>query len=561
MIAFRKTSNLVKNHFLCKKKLQKLLIYIGILILCTQCAQITPLTGGKKDTEAPKIIKSEPENASLNFNANEITIHFDEYISIKDLSNQLIITPQTKELPEVEAQGKKLKIKFNEPLMPNTTYKLAFGNAIVDLRELNILQNFEYIFSTGTTIDSLNVSGSVINCIDKKPMPQVMVGLYPNDATDSVIYKNKPLYITKTNSNGFFRFSYLPDVKFKLIAINDQNKNILYDGSEEQIAFNNHIISSHDTLKHELTLFKETPARSFLKKSIALEYGKAALIYNKAQEISLINAQGLIHYYQSKTLDTTFLYYNNVFDTLTVKVNYDNRTEENLIIKIPSKNQLEKQNTSNTLKYVLESNVKANLPYFENPSFKLNFPIEKRNINSNKISLLEIRDSLKIKKEFEINCASENLVTEFSIHSDFKPESSYQLLFLKGALDNSLGRMNDSVNYNFKTDTEDDYAQLTLNILFPNKENFILQLLNDKNQVVREEQISFSVTSTSEKTIQYKNLNPGNYTFKVIEDANKNGRFDTGNYFSHQQPETIFIQNQSIKLLAGWEIETKWNVN
>ena len=165
-----------KKHFLCNKKLRKAFIYLFVVLISARCAQITPLTGGKKDAAQPKALSYYPENASLNFTSKQITIQFDEYIRLKDIANQFIITPQTKEMPEIQANGKTLKITFNETLIPNATYKLSFGNAIIDLHEGNAIQNFEYIFSTGNTIDSLKLSGQVLNAYDRKPVAKLLIG-------------------------------------------------------------------------------------------------------------------------------------------------------------------------------------------------------------------------------------------------------------------------------------------------------------------------------------------------------------------------------------------------
>jgi hypothetical protein len=120
--------------------------------------------------------------------------------------------------------------------------------------------------------------------------------------------------------------------------------------------------------------------------------------------------------------------------------------------------------------------------------------------------------------------------------------------------------MNDSVSYQFKTTALDDYAQLKMKLLFPKKENYLVRLLNDKEQLINEKVVELSLTSTSEKIIEYNNLLPGNYFIRVVEDANKNGLFDMGDYFLGTQPETIFVNSTAIKLLAGWEIENDWIV-
>jgi hypothetical protein len=539
--------------------LQKLVIYICIMLVCVQCAQITPLTGGKKDDVAPKALSYKPENASLNFNSRIIDVQFDEYIVLKDVTNQFIITPQTKEAPEIEAFGKKLRITFNESLLPNTTYKLAFGNAITDLNESNTLQNFEYIFSTGSTIDSLRLSGQILAATDRKPVKQILIGLYNADATDSIVYKEKPLYISKTDDAGKFSFNYLPDSKFKLIGIRDQNKNLMYDGSEEQIAFLDQPATTKDSNTVSLLLFKETPVKSFIKRSFQVELGKAYVIFNKAQnDINDVRAEGLISYRQNLLRDTLTLFYVDKFDTLQAFIHHESLKTDTVLIKLPSAENYKKRNPVS--KYVLQDNMGTALPFFMLPTFELNYPVNALNIDIDKIALTEKEDTTVKLLPFTI-LKDTGMITSFKIKTDIKPEASYILTILKGALTDRAQRNNDSTTYKFKATSTYDYAQLSLKLLLPQKENYIIQLLNEKEQVVTETIMELSLTATSEKIIAYKNLIPGNYFVKVVEDTNKNGLFDTGDYFLHKQPEMIFINPTPIKLLAGWEVENEWIVN
>ena len=540
--------------------MQKLLLYICILFLCVKCAQVTPLTGGKKDDTPPKVLSYKPENASLNFNTKVIEVQFNEYIVLKDVANQFIITPQTKELPDIQASGKKLKITFNEDLLPNTTYKMAFGNSVTDLNESNVLQNFEYIFSTGPTIDSLKLSGQILNASDKKPSAQVLVGLYSADAIDSIIYKDKPLYISKTDGGGNFSFNYLPDSKFKIVGIRDQNKNLLYDGSEEQIAFTKELINVKDNQAISLTLFKEVPSKSFIKKSISPEYGKALIIYNKPQTgIKEVAAKGLLNYKLNTLKDTLTLYYSQKFDTLETFINYEFQKTDTLNIKLLSAAAVDKLNKNKSIKYELKSNIGSVLPFYSNPSFELSFPVDPKNINKDKMRLIEKTDSVFKDMAFTIS-VRKDLTTTFGIEAELKPETNYTLTIDKAVITNNSERSNDSITYKFKTTAIDDYAQLNMKLFFPKKENYLIMLLNEKEQLVDERAVEFSLTSTSEKIIAYKNLVPGNYFIKVVEDANKNGLFDMGDYFLNKQPETIFVNTSAIKLLAGWEIENEWLV-
>ncbi|MCD6019539.1 MAG: hypothetical protein K0S53_2660 [Bacteroidetes bacterium] len=542
------------------RKLQKLVIYICLILFSARCAQITPLTGGRKDMTSPKPIAYSPENASVNFNSRTISVEFDEYIALKDVANQFIITPQTKEMPEIQVAGKKLKITFSETLLPNTTYKLAFGNAITDLNEANVLQNFEYIFSTGSSIDSLKLSGRILNAIDQKPAVQVLVGLYNTNTADSVIYKDKPLYISKTDAEGNFRFNYLPGASFKIIGISDQNKNLLYDGSEEQIAFEKDYVKAGDSTSIALNLFKEIPSRSFIKKSFSPEYGKVNIIYNKPHsDIKDVVAKGMIDYKQNRLKDTLTIYYQNWFDTLQTVVSYESRKADTLQIKLINKTSFEKRLKNKEIRYVLQTNLTSMFPFYEMPVINLNVPMNSDNLLEDKITLIEKSDSTSKKLPVTI-LKNTGWITSFKIKADLKPEMAYALTINKNAFASDDQRSNDSVIYQFKTTAIEDHAQLKMKLFFPRKENYIIRLLNDKEQIVDERSVEFSLASTSEKLIEYKNLFPGNYFIRIVEDANKNGHFDTGDYFSKQQPEIIFVNASPIKLLAGWEIENEWIV-
>ena len=551
---------LQKNTFFVRKKLQKFTLYICVVLLCVQCAQIAPLTGGVKDTEPPKALKFEPENASTNFSQSEIVIHFDEFIGVKDLANQFIITPQTKTQPDIEADGKKLKIKFSEALLPNTTYKLFFGNSIIDLHESNAIEDFMYVFSTGVLIDSLKLEGDIVNYNNKKPSTNILVGLYDASLNDSIIYSDKPTYQAKTNTNGHFKFSYLPNKPFKLMAIKDENKNLVYDGSSEELAFSSQIISLNDSVQNTLYLFKELPSKNFIKKSFSSEYGKVSIIYNKPQldiDKLLVNAKP-----QDITKlddDTLNIYYTNEYDTLRTLIHHENNLTDTVVVKIASQAQVKKQLEAKSLKYVFAANCNGSLPYFQLPTFTSNFPVTINEIKANMIYLKSSDDSLKNNIPYTIVFDKHNPTT-FYIDANFKPETNYSLVFTKGTFLGSDERINDSVAYKFKTTSAEDYAQLNLKLQLPSKSNFIVQLLNDKEVIIKESLIELSLSSTSETILSYKNLLPGNYFVRVVEDANKNARFDTGNFYLKQQPETIFINANSIKLLSGWEIESEWLV-
>ncbi len=220
-------------------------------LLFPRCANIIPPTGGPRDTIPPEVVSSEPPNYSTLFTGTEIMIEFDEFIQLRNINQQFIITPPQRERPEFRVRGRNLLIDLNTELVPNTTYTLNFGDAIVDLNEGNVLTNYEFVFSTGDVIDSLHYSGIVLNAYDNEPAEGVVVMLYDN-LHDSVPFRQMPLYATRTAEDGRFRLNNLRADTFKVFALQDAGNNYLYDRpGEEAIAFLEEFIYP-DTLHNDI---------------------------------------------------------------------------------------------------------------------------------------------------------------------------------------------------------------------------------------------------------------------------------------------------------------------
>ena len=183
-------------------------------------------TGGLKDVDPPVPLSFSPANNSLNFKKKEILIEFDENISIEKATNNIVVSPPPKEDPDFLAIGKKLEIKLNDKLQDSTTYTIDFGEGIVDLNEKNILHNFRYAFSTGNTIDTLEISGTVLNAQSLDPEAGVLVGVY-NNSDDSVFYHKPFLRIGKTDQKGHFAISNLKKGNYKVFALGDANRNYM----------------------------------------------------------------------------------------------------------------------------------------------------------------------------------------------------------------------------------------------------------------------------------------------------------------------------------------------
>ena len=239
-------------------------ILSGLLVFWS-CAQIGSPTGGPRDETPPAVVECDPPNYSTRFDARKIQITFDEYIVLNNVNQELIVSPPMDEKPEVKLRKKSIIIEFEEALRTNTTYTFNFGNAIRDLHEGNVLQNYEYVFSTGDILDSMSVKGSLKYAEDLDvPGEPISVMLY-TDLRDSVPLTDIPLYVGRSDDSGIFSVNNLrPDV-YKVFALKDGNNNLLFDLPTEEIAFlDTSLIVNADFVKQLLGDSIVTPVRAQL---------------------------------------------------------------------------------------------------------------------------------------------------------------------------------------------------------------------------------------------------------------------------------------------------------
>lgn len=193
--------------------------------------------GGPKDETPPRVVKSSPDNYSTKFNTKRVEIEFNEFIQLKNINQELIVSPPSKEKPVVRLRNKSVIIDIEGNLLDSTTYTFNFGQAIVDNNESNLLENYQYVFSTGNYIDSLGISGIILNAFDLKPTEEPITIMLYDDLKDSVPYKKIPMYIGKSTKKGNFEINNVKNDTFKVFALKDKNYNLIYDLPDEEIAF------------------------------------------------------------------------------------------------------------------------------------------------------------------------------------------------------------------------------------------------------------------------------------------------------------------------------------
>lgn len=527
-------------------------LYFLLSLLIVGCAQVVPLTGGKKDVAAPKVLNAIPLNKSLNFNADNIVLKFDEFVQFKDANNEFIISPNLKTKPTIQSVGKSIIINLNkDELLKNTTYKLYFGSSIKDMHENNPLKDYEYIFSTGNFIDTLKQTGQLFNALTKEHETEAIVGLYDfNTFNDSTIYKTTPLYYCKTNSSGNFNFSYLPNLTFKLVAFADKNKNLLYEPEIEKIAFYNENITPGKDSNIVLYSFNETPHKTYIKKINVINSGKAIITFNKPITPNVYSLNSKTNFYSITTKpksDSLFIYSWPYIDTLNFNIK-DKTLDFNDTIKIV----YPKTNKKN-IKFPITTNLNNKLLPIET-NLTLTFPQAIDTINSkiNQLLIYEKADSLKSKIEFKTEFVNGNAL---KIKSSFIENKEYVLKIDTNILLNYNGNYNDSLIESFKTQSKTSLGNIKLKVLLNKKQNYLVQLISPQGNVYMQSSISYALSESNEKTVYFKNIIPGTYKTRIVFDDDDNKEWTTGNYLKQIQPERIEIFEKELKVISDWEIE------
>ena len=226
------------------------------------CANIIPPSGGPRDSLPPQLVSVTPGDSTLNFRGDRVTFVFDEYIDDpQDLSNNVVFTPTFEQNPDITIRARTMTLRFRDSLLPNTTYTLNFGNAIRDVNEGNIIRNFTYMFSTGPALDSLTLSGKVVLAESGKSDSTLIVMLH-RDLRDSAVINQRPVYFTKLDANGNFRFRNLPKGTFALYALGDAGTVRRYQNpSQQAFAFTNApVTTGGDTTSFTLYAYKVATA-------------------------------------------------------------------------------------------------------------------------------------------------------------------------------------------------------------------------------------------------------------------------------------------------------------
>ena len=532
-----------------RNSLIKVLLLLMTVSAFFDCARRGTPTGGSKDTIPPVLIKAIPVIESVNFKGDKIKIYFDEYIKLKDANKNLVISPPQKTDPIITPVGtasKFISIKILDTLDANTTYSFNFGNSIVDNNEENKLGNFKYVFSTGTYIDSLNVTGEVTDPMVKKTVKGIDVMLYEYNAsfTDSTIFKQKPRYIANTLDSTLFEITNLRAGKYLLIALKDANNNKIYNPEIDKIGFVKDTLTLPTDKKYNFTIFKEIPKLTVFRPK---EVNEGHLIFGFEGDAKDLNIEMLSQKPDNfkaeivfeKEKDTANYWYTPFeADSLNFLVSKNNYSE-NFTVKIRS-------SKIDSLK--VSQSATGLLHLIDTFSIVTNTPIV--NFDRSKIKITE-KDSTEVDFKETLSKSKTKLYLDF----EKKYNTDYNFELLPKTITNIFGASNDSLSFKLKTKSPEDYGIINIDLVSSKNTAFIVELLNEKDVLIRLMKID------KPQKVSFNLLSPGNYGVRVTIDENKNGIWDTGSFLNKRQPEVVKYFDKKIELRANWDVNETFNLD
>lgn len=582
----------------------------GLLALYS-CASIGTPSGGPVDEEAPRYVGSNPLPFATDFRGERVQIEFDELVNVKDAFTKVTVSPPQRQMPKVTASGRKVVVQFNDTLSPNTTYNIDFGNSIEDVNEANKIRNFSFSFSTGPEIDTLMLSGIVLDSKTLEPQQGVLVGAYSN--LDDTAFMTLPFErVTRTDDRGRFVLRALKPIAYRVFALSDLNNDYKWDNPAELMAFYPTTVTPYteqtvatDTVYNVLTGEPDsivTRARTrFLPNDLLLQmfdFGyrpqyitnysrtdstRLELLFNQRQEkapvLTLVTptAESIRepwYMLERNERNDTLSYWLAPelvgVDTLKVSLDYlvEQRGKEPLLTtdtltfvtkrpkpvkapKLTPKQQQEDSVRRELEKFILPE-MKTNSPADVFRPLTLQFPEPLTRLDTAflRIDRFEAADSVWL--PVDIRITPDSLMSRrLRIEVPWEYDTDYRLSVDSLAATGLSGRDSRSFEKKFKTKRRQDYATMVLR-LRPDTVQGYVEVLNAQDAVVQSAPVIDGIAA-------FYYLSPSDYYVRFIADSNSNGRYDSGDYENNRQPEETFYYPKLLSL-KRYDRNEEWDL-
>lgn len=588
----------------------KSLYYIFIIIAAAvmySCANIGNPSGGPIDKTPPIFMRSNPTPNAVNVKDRKIEIFFDEIVTLKDPSTKIIVSPAQTEMPRMSALGRKVTVELVDSLLPNTTYTIDFSNSIQDNNEGNAIDNFAFAFSTGSVIDSMRVSGYVLDSRTLEPMQSVVVGLQSNLA-DSAFHKEKLQRVALTNDRGQFTIRNVSPGSYHIFALKDLDRDYKFGNPTEDIAFLDSIIvpsigsrEAADTVYNDLneidtimratrpayfpndillSMFNEDRKSQYLANNLRVDSTRISLTFAAASDtlpsLSIVGRNDVPDQWytleRSQTNDTLTYWIRPPHlvsaDTLMVATTYlRTDTTSNLswgtdTLKFTFQRQKAKKKKKNEETDSLEQIRFMELHPLANGTqevyapllLQTGTPIERYSREAFHLQRKLQNDTTFYPAEIKSIALRDSTLSrrDLMLKVDWEPGAAYTLAIDSLAMTDIYGLQTKPLKVDFNVRKMEEYGNIVFNIPAV-RDSAIVELLDGTDKVVLH-------TPVKNHRAELLNLLPGKYYARLFIDRNGNGKYDTGNYDMHLQPEETVYYPGAINLKKNWDVEQTWDI-
>lgn len=525
-----------------------------VLLLLSSCAKQGYPTGGPKDETPPVAIGTRPANGSHNFDGNQFYIEFDEYVVLKDAANNVLVSPPLKNKPEYSTKGKGVLVKLNDTLLPDATYLFQFKDAIADFNEGNLLPSFEYVFSTGNTMDTLMMGGQVLDARNGKAWKEtVTVVAYDTTASDTAAFGGMPRFATRCDKTGHFAFHNLPSGSFRIVAFDDKNRNLRLD-SDEAVAWLDSSLATVDSIdtNYSVPLRISTPEnkQQRLLKAEFTEKGRIIVVTQLPMQQTEVSGESVVTRFNSRR-DTLTLWCLNPNCDSTQLVIHDNGLDDTLRLRYRPAKQKKGRNNLNVTPPkppLMKSLCSGNSAFYDDLRLAFSTPIVAM-ADSAQAEILNLKDSSLSHCPLSLDSSGLQARLETTLQSGV----GYRVRLRSGLFTDLYGNVTDSLTF---TLTPRDYGTLVLHIDNRTGSDLVIEVLDKRDTVVQ-----LSTLHSSLSTLQFSHLTGGDYRLRAVLDHNGDGRWTPGDYRAQRQPEETILFDKTLQLREKWEMEERWTVS
>lgn len=544
-------------------QLRKMLLGAATLLL-SACAQQGYPSGGPKDTQPPVVKSATPASGTVRFDKEQIYIAFDEFVQVKDANSNILVSPPMKQKPTYTPKGKGLLVTLNDTLRPNTTYLFQFSGGIVDFNEGNVLPAYNYVFSTGSSIDSMTLCGKVMEAFSAKPYKEdVTLMAYPDSAwTDSAVVLQQPLYVTRCEKSGFFQFNHIRAGRYRIVAIEDGDRNLRLGIDEASACLPSAVTAEPmpvaDTSRpaprlDTLALWISAPQheKQRVTKHEMPTRGRAQIITHLPMRCPSASCSEPFVSALSRSGDTleiwtlredcdslriTFADSSGIADTLVLR--YVERKSK-LPVSVPRKSRFPQSLPSGKKDYFDTLWIR-----FENPA------VRQDTMADSLVLVTDLTDSSRSR----CGIAWDGAMLRARLCFAGNPGHKYQFHIPAGLFADIRQQRSDSLDFTVELSAVEDYGSLRLNLLCGTlTSGVIIELIDEKGTALGKRRVE------QPGLIEFPHLKPGKYTFRAIFDSDGDGQWTPGDYWQRRQPERVLYYPKTLDLRDNWVIEERWS--